>query len=55
MVNKTFYIKNRQRVQPDIDVTSSIEFENDIPKTKSLVKNSKELIDDILNLAPKNA
>lgn len=52
---KTFYIKNRQRVQPDIDVTNSIEFENGIPKIESLVQNSKELIDDILNLAPKNA
>lgn len=52
---KTFYIKNRHRVQPDIDVTNSIEFENDIPKTESLAQNSKELIDDILNLAPKNA
>ena len=52
---KTFYIKNRHRVQPDIDVTNNIDFENDIPKTESLVKNSEELIEEVLKLVPKNA
>lgn len=51
---KTFYIKNQQRVQPDIDVTNSIEFENETPKTESLVQNAKALIDDIIKLVPKN-
>jgi len=52
---KTFYIKNQHRVQPDIDVTNNIEFEDEIPLTESLVKNAKELIDDIIKLVPKNA
>lgn len=51
---KTFYIKNHQRVQPDIDVTSNIDFENEIPTTESLLKNAQELIDDIIKLDPKN-
>ncbi|WP_294236712.1 MULTISPECIES: hypothetical protein [Chryseobacterium] len=51
---KTFYIKNQHRVQPDIDVTSNIKFENEAPTTESLVKNARELIDDIIKLVPKN-
>ncbi|AZB33768.1 hypothetical protein [Chryseobacterium bernardetii] len=52
---KTFYIKNRHKVQPDVDVTNNIDFENEIPKIESLVKNAQELIDDIIKLVPKNA
>jgi len=51
---KTFYIKNRHKVQPDMDVTNSVDFENGIPTTESLVQNAQELIDDILQLTPKN-
>lgn len=51
---KTFYIKNQQRVQPDIDVTNNIEFENGIPKTDSLVKNAEELIEEVIKIIPKN-
>lgn len=52
---KTFYIKNQHRVQPDIDVTNSTEFKNDIPTLESLVQNSKEIIAEILTLIPRNA
>ncbi|WP_042723139.1 hypothetical protein [Flavobacterium sp. B17] len=51
---KTFYIKNQHKVQPDIDVTNNIEFENESPTTESLVQNAKELIDDIIKLVPRN-
>lgn len=50
---KTFYIKNQQRVQPDIDVTNNIDFENEIPTTESLLKSAEDLIEDI-KLIPKN-
>ena len=51
---KTFYIKNQQRVQPDIDVTNNIEFENGNPTTESLLINAKELISDVIRLVPRN-
>lgn len=51
---KTFYIKNQQRVQPDIDVTSNIEFKNGFPTTESLVKNAEELIEEVIKIIPKN-
>lgn len=51
---KTFYIKNQQKVQPDIDVTSNIEFVNGLPTTESLVKNAEELIEEVIKIIPKN-
>lgn len=51
---KTFYIKNQQRVQPDIDITKNVEFINGLPTTESLVKNAIELIDEVIKIIPKN-
>ncbi len=51
---KTFYIKDRHKVQPDIDVTNNIDFENETPTIESLVKNAQELIDDVIKLTPTN-
>lgn len=51
---KTFYVINEQRVQPDIDVTSSLEYDIDQnPTTNSLVKQAKEMIEDFLDIKPK--
>lgn len=50
--NKTFYIKNEHRTQPDIDVTNNVDFLDGNPTTESLVKNAAELIEDVLNLKP---
>lgn len=44
---KTFYVNNSQRVQPDMDVTSKIEFDNGIPKEESLLLQAKVLIDEL--------
>lgn len=51
---KTFYVANRQRIQPDIDVTRSIEFENDEPTTESLKSQAIELIEEMLEITPDN-
>lgn len=51
---KTFYVKNQHRTQPDIDVTANIEFIDDSPTVESLIKQSKELIEDLLEIKPKN-
>lgn len=51
---KTFYVKNQQRTQPDIDVTANIDFVDDSPTVESLIKQSKELIQDLLEIKPKN-
>lgn len=52
---KTFYIKNQHRVQPDIDVSNNIEFVNGFPTTESLVKNAEELLDELIKIKPNNA
>lgn len=51
---KTFYIKNQHRTQPDIDVTANIIFEDDSPTVESLIQQSQELIHDLLEIKPKN-
>ena len=51
---KTFYIKNQHRVQPDIDVTNNIDFKDDVPTTESLIQNAEEIINDIIEIKPKN-
>jgi hypothetical protein len=51
---KTFYIKNQHRVQPDIDVTNNIDFKNGLPTTKSLVQNAEELLDEVIKIKPQN-
>ncbi|MGV0751780.1 hypothetical protein [Empedobacter brevis] len=51
---KTFYIKNQHRVQPDIDVTKNIEFINGLPTIESLVKNAEELLEEVITIKPQN-
>jgi len=50
---KSFYIANRQRIQPDIDVTNSLDYENGIATTESLVSQCEELVNDIINIQPR--
>lgn len=48
---KTFYVIHRNRIQPDVDVTSQIEFtEQGQPTLESLIQQSEELITDIIEL-----
>lgn len=48
---KTFYVMHRNRIQPDVDVTSQIEFtEQGQPTLESLIQQSEELITDIIEL-----
>jgi hypothetical protein len=48
---KTFYVMHRNRIQPDVDVTSQIEFsENGEPLLESLIEQSEELITDLIEL-----
>lgn len=48
---KTFHAINQQKVQPSVDVTESITLDdNNIPTLDSLIKISKELIEDITKL-----
>lgn len=50
--NKTFYVKNSHRIQPDIDVTDEIILENGEPTIESLVSQSRELISEIIEVHP---
>jgi hypothetical protein len=50
---KSFYVANRQRIQPDIDVTNSLNYENGIATTESLVSQCEELVSDIINIQPR--
>lgn len=52
---KTFYVVNRQRIQPDIDVTRNIEFIEDEPTLESLKEQAIELINDMLEITPRDA
>lgn len=48
---KTFYVMHRNRIQPDVDVTSQIELtELGQPTLESLIQQSEELITDIIEL-----
>lgn len=49
---KTFYMVNQQRIQPDVDITNNVEFKEGEPSLASLVKEAKELIDDITKVIP---
>jgi hypothetical protein len=52
---KTFYVANKQRIQPDIDVTSQLQYdENGAPTTESLLSQCEELVQDIINIRPPN-
>lgn len=51
--NKTFYVHNRAKIQPDIDVTNELEYDNNgNPTTQSLIVQSEELIRDIILIDP---
>ncbi|MBE9464708.1 hypothetical protein ACFP1I_03995 [Dyadobacter subterraneus] len=52
---KKFYLANQDKAQPDIDVTAQIQFENGRPTTESMLLQSQELLDEILNLRPIDA
>lgn len=53
---KKFYVANKQRIQPDIDVTSQLEISADgIPTTESLLVQCEELVQDIIEIRPPNA
>lgn len=52
---KKFYVENRSRVQPDVDVTGLLKYEGGKPTLKSLIEQSEELIIDIIEVKPKNA
>jgi hypothetical protein len=48
---KTFYVKHKNRIQPDIDVSLDVEFdEQGKPITESFIRISEELITDIIQL-----
>lgn len=49
---KKFYVVNKQRIQPDVDVTANIEFADGEPTLDSLIEQSKELINDMLEITP---
>jgi hypothetical protein len=52
---KTFYVTNKHRIQPDIDVTNQLEYdENDTPTIESLLIQCEELVQDIININPPN-
>lgn len=47
---KSFYVANRSKIQPDIDVTSQVQMENGSPTTSSLASVSAELVSDVIDL-----
>ena len=48
---KTFYVMNRHRIQPTVDVTSEIDFNaQGEPTLESLITQSEELIRDVIEL-----
>lgn len=53
---KTFYVANKQRIQPDVDVTRELELdEAGTPTTESLLAQCEELVQDIIQIRPLNA
>lgn len=52
---KTFYVVNRQRIQPDVDVTRNIDIQDGEPTINSLKEQAIELINDMLDITPDNA
>jgi len=52
---KTFYIANKNRIQPDIDVTSEIEFDKEgNPTINSFLSQCEELVRDVIEIQPPN-
>lgn len=52
---KSFYIANRSKIQPDIDVTNFLEYEDGIPTSASFIAQAEELVQDIINIPINNA
>ena len=49
--DKTFYVRNKNRIQPDVDVTSKIILDaKGIPKTSSLLSEAKSLVVDLIKI-----
>jgi hypothetical protein len=52
---KTFYVSNRTRIQPDIDVTRELDYgANGQPTTESLIRETVTLLNDIINMGPRD-
>lgn len=49
---KTFYVMNRHRIQPDVDVTSNVEIVDGEATIESLVIQAEELYKDIIDTKP---
>lgn len=49
---KSFYVAQRHRIQPDVDVTSRIEMVDGQPTTESLLDQAIELVQDIIDINP---
>ncbi|MFB9109128.1 hypothetical protein [Flavobacterium gyeonganense] len=48
---KTFYVVHKNKIQPDIDVSGDLEYdENGIAKIESLTRQSEELIRELIEL-----
>lgn len=47
---KSFYIANRNRIQPDIDVTNQLIYEDLIPTLASLVAQAEEMVQDLVEM-----
>ncbi|MCL9804874.1 hypothetical protein NAT51_05045 [Flavobacterium amniphilum] len=41
---KTFYIKNKEKIRSNVDVSNLVDYENNLPTLKSMIKISLELI-----------
>ena len=48
--SKTFHLVNKNRIQPDIDVTADVDLQNGVPTIASMVLQSRELIKDLLEV-----
>lgn len=52
---KTFYVANKNRIQPDVDVTNQLRYdENQNATIESLIEQCEELVQDIIDLRPPN-
>lgn len=49
---KSFYVAQRHKIQPDVDVTSQLDFEEGQPTTKSLLAQARELVQDLIDIDP---
>ncbi len=49
---KSFYVAQRHKIQPDVDVTHLLEIIDNVPTTESFVVQAEELIRDIIDIRP---